>query len=333
MTSLYVDRRGTEIRVDGGALVFYDASGRLGTVPLAPLSRVILRGNVQLSASVLGKLGEHGIGVIVLSGRKVSPSLFMGRPHNDAGRRLAQYRQVDNPIFCLNFSRQLVHDKLLSQSRMLADILSRRPALRRVLVARGGQLQALLDGRLAEMTSVDALRGVEGAGANLYFNALAEAIPPSLNFTGRNRRPPRDPFNAMLSLGYTLLHAEAALSLHASGFDPYIGFYHALAFGRESLASDIIEPVRADVDAFVLKLFAEQVLRVEDFSQTDGGCLLGKAGRLRFYQHYDAQGKILRKALAARIDILGKQVIGQDFEWPEALQQPAASDGELPDLL
>ncbi|MFN3713619.1 MAG: CRISPR-associated endonuclease Cas1 [Alcanivoracaceae bacterium] len=333
MTSLYVDRRGTEIRVDGGALVFYDASGRLGTVPLAPLTRVILRGNVQLSASVLGKLGEHGIGVIVLSGRKGLPALFMGRPHNDASRRLAQYRQVDNPIFCLHFARQLVHDKLLSQHRMLADMLVRRPALRRVLLARGNQLQALLDGRMTEITSLDALRGIEGAGANLYFSALAEAVSPSLNFTGRNRRPPRDPFNAMLSLGYTLLHAEAVLALHASGFDPYIGFYHALAFGRESLASDIIEPVRAEVDAFVLRLFAEQVLRAEDFSQTDGACLLGKAGRLRFYQHYDAQGNLLRKALAGRIEVLGKQLLGDDFQCPDALQQPEADDGELPDLL
>lgn len=333
MTSLYVDRRGTEIRVDGGALVFYDASGRLGTVPLAPLTRVILRGNVQLSASVLGKLGEHGIGVIVLSGRKGLPTLFMGRPHNDASRRLAQYRQVDNPIFCLNFARQLVHDKLLSQHRMLADILVRRPALRRVLVARGDQLQGLLDGRLEEMTGLDALRGLEGAGANLYFSALAVATPDAINFTGRNRRPPRDPFNAMLSLGYTLLHAEAALALHASGFDPYIGFYHALAFGRESLASDIIEPIRVEVDAFVLKLFAEQVLRAEDFSQTDGGCFFGKAGRLRFYQHYEAQGKVLRSALATRIALLGRQLIGEDFDGHEVLQQPGADDGELPDLL
>ena len=88
---------------------------------------------------------------------------------------------------------------------------------------------------------------------------------------------------AVLSLGYTLLHTEAVLALYGAGLDPYISFFHALDFGRESLACDVVEPLRVAVDQLVFRLFRSGDLRPEDFSQADGACLLGKAGRCRFY--------------------------------------------------
>jgi len=105
MTSLYVDRRRVHLKTAGEALVFYANDARCGTVPLAPLSRVFLRGDVQLSASLPGKLGERGIGVVVLSGRKGEPTMLLGRPHNDAARRVAQYRLSLDADFCLRFAR------------------------------------------------------------------------------------------------------------------------------------------------------------------------------------------------------------------------------------
>ena len=112
MTSLYVDRRNVELKADGEALVFIENGERVCTVPLQPLSRVFLRGDIRLSASLLGKLGEHDIGVIVLSGRKSTPSLLLGRPHNDAARRIAQYRLSLDGDYCLKFSRAIVAAKL-----------------------------------------------------------------------------------------------------------------------------------------------------------------------------------------------------------------------------
>ncbi|MDR2503674.1 MAG: CRISPR-associated endonuclease Cas1, partial [Deltaproteobacteria bacterium] len=91
MSSLYVDRRGVELRLDGGAIAFYENSERVGTVPLAPLERIFLRGDVILRSSLLGKLGEKNIGLITLSGRRADPTLMLARPHNDAARRVAQY--------------------------------------------------------------------------------------------------------------------------------------------------------------------------------------------------------------------------------------------------
>jgi len=96
---------------------------------------------------------------------------------------------------------------------------------------------------------LDTLRGIDGAAAVAYFQAFTRLFPASLDFTGRNRRPPRDPVNAVLSFGYTLLHFDAVRACQAAGLNPIIGYYHELDIGRESLASDLIEPLRPRVDA------------------------------------------------------------------------------------
>ncbi|MDP2824004.1 MAG: CRISPR-associated endonuclease Cas1 [Sulfuritalea sp.] len=300
MTSLYVDRRGVELKADGEALVFHENGVRCGTVPLAPLSRVFLRGDVTLSASLLGKLGERGIGVVVLSGRKGVPTLLLGRPHNDAARRVAQYRLSLDAGFCLGFSRAIVEAKLRAQRALIAerreeDLRWRYPLT--VCLER-------LDNCLAEVDAqpgIAALRGLEGAGAAAYFQGYQELFAERLHFSGRNRRPPKDPVNAVLSLSYTLLHAEAAIALYGAGLDPFIGFYHALDFGRESLACDVVEALRPQADRFVLGLFRGETLRPEDFSQADGACLLGKAGRARYYAAWETAAEALRRALTEAV--------------------------------
>lgn len=297
MTSLYVDRRGVELKVDGEALVFTENGERVGTVPLHPLSRIFLRGDVKLSASLLGKLGEHDIGVVVLSGRKGTPSLLLGRPHNDAARRIAQYRLSLDEEFCLRFSRAIVAAKLQGQldfisERRAADFMHRYP-----LTTCERRLLGMIE-KIDAQTSISSLRGLEGAAAAAYFEALAEILPESLHFSGRNRQPPRDPVNAVLSLTYTLLHAEAVLALYGSGLDPFIGFYHTLDFGRESLACDLMEALRPQADRFVLALFRQETLSADDFSKTEGACLLGKAGRSRYYAAYESQAESFRRQLA-----------------------------------
>ncbi len=158
----------------------------------------------------------------------------------------------------------------------------------------------------AALPDVAALRGIEGAAARAHFSGLAAVLPPSLGFTGRNRRPPRDPANACLSLAYTLLHAEATGVAHAAGLDPLLGFYHRPAFGRESLASDLIEPLRAEVDLWVWTLFRDRDLREDHFTFDKGACLLGKAGRQGFYAAWSAQVKPLRRWLRLRCAALAR---------------------------
>lgn len=296
MTSLYVDRRGVVLQSDGEALVFYENGERVGTVPFAPLSRIFLRGEVTLTSTLLGKLGQAGIGVVILSGKKAEPTMMMAKPHNDAARRINQYRLSQDADFCLSYARSLVAAKIAAQANFLEcrreSYLSARYQLTRAAQQMGGMLR-----QVGDKENLAQLRGLEGAAANAYFSALSAIVPESLHFSGRNRRPPRDPVNAVLSLTYTLMHAEAVLAAYGAGLDPYIGFFHVIDFGRESLASDLIEPFRPAADGFALKLFNHQDLRAEDFSTTSEGCFLGKAGRETFYHHYETFSEPVRKML------------------------------------
>lgn len=297
MSSLYIDRKGTELKLSGEALVCYENNERIGTIPLAPIERIYLKGDVTLQASLLAKLGERNIGVICLSGRKNIPSLFLAQPHNDAERRLVQYGLANDEAFCFAFAKKLVTLKLLMQKNWLWQASNARMDKKVLLVPKAEELEMLIR-KIDEQTNLASLRGIEGKAASAYFTALSIYLPPSLKFDGRNRRPPRDPFNAVLSLTYTLLHSEAVLAAHGAGLDPFIGFYHALDYGRESLACDLIEPLRPLVDNWLLGCFRKEILRVEHFSSTQDGCFLGKAGRVHFYQEYEKQVASWRKVLS-----------------------------------
>ena len=296
MSSLYIDRKGTEIKLSGEALVCYENGERVGTIPLAPIERIYLKSDVTVQASLLAKLGEKGIGIIFLSGRKNTPTLFLAQPHNDATRRLNQYELAKNEPFCLAFAKKLMQLKLVTQKNWLWQASHARADKKSQLAEKAGELDQLI-GKINEQTTLASLRSIEGRAASVYFTALSLYLPPVLRFQGRNRRPPRDPFNAVLSLTYTLIHSEAVLAAYGAGLDPYIGFYHALDFGRESLACDLIEPLRPLIDNWCLGLFRQNILREESFSTTQEGCFLGKAGRVQFYKSYESAVGNWRKML------------------------------------
>ncbi len=315
MTSLFVDRRGVQLELEAGAIVFRENGERIGTVPVAPLTRVFLRGDVTLSAALLGQLGEHGVGVVVLSGRRGKPSLMLARPHNDAARRVEQIRKSLDAGFCLDFARDLIERKLARQTEWFEHLRSRDMQARYELTH---AMQLLKDHqrRLPGADSLARLRGIEGSAAACYFDGLKAVVPESWQFRSRNRRPPKDPFNALLSLTYTLAHAEIAIALFGAGFDPYVGFYHALDFGRESLASDLLEAVRPLCDRFCLRLVKEQTISArDDFSTTESGCLLGKAGRARYYAAYESYSEVLRAGIQAEVELLAERV-GRALEAP-----------------
>lgn len=330
MSSLFVDRRDAHLEFDAGALVFRDNDKhgeRIGTVPLAPLRRVFLRGNLTLQASLLGKLGDMGIGVIVLSGRLGKPSLLLARPHHDARRRVEQTRLSLDSHFCLHFARQLIHDKLQHQQEWFDALGSHYPKARHSL-SHALQLLQEYQQRLPQIDNIDSLRGIEGASAAAYFNGLRAVVPDSLHFHERNRRPPRDPFNVLLSLTYTLVNAEISIALHGAGFDPCIGYYHQLSWARESLACDLLEPLRPLADRFCLHLVAQQTLTAEHFSQTEDGCLLGKTGRIRYYSAYEENAAPLRQAIAQRVDALRHTIDPHDEATPStALDDSLEHDG------
>ena len=327
MTTLYVDRKGVNVRVDASTLVFEEGGIRVGCVPLGPLERVVLRGDVTLQASVLGKLGELGVGVVVLSGRKAVPTMLMHRPHNDAQRRVRQFECMADAGFRLQAARALLQRKLASQRALLAQRLEADLMHRYELTTAVRRISAGLDA-LPTANCLASLRGIEGAAAQAYFGGYQALFAPSLKFGGRNRRPPKDPVNALLSLGYTLAHAEVVLQLYAGGLDPFVGFFHELDFGRESLACDLLEPLRTGVDALVLRLFREREIEAAHFSQVQDACLLGKAGRMHFYQAWEPAAEALRAALKGEVAWLLGLMGAKNIAAPDlAMQDLALQEG------
>lgn len=301
MATLYLDRKDLELRHEGQHLCLYENGNRRGTVPLQQVERIVMRGRATVTTGALGLLAEAGVALLVLSGRQGrSAAILQGRLHGDTRRRIAQYGWYADEQARVPWARRLVALKLRSQRVFLQKLLQARPDHRCVLQASARQIGETLSGLLtADETALSPTRlnGIEGAAAAAYFAAFTRVFPPSLDFTDRNRRPPRDPVNAALSLGYTLLHFEAVQACYLNGLDPYIGFYHEPAHRRESLAADLIEPLRVHIDRWVWRLFADRELRVEDFIVDNGACLLKKEGRTLFYARYETVAPPLRRLL------------------------------------
>lgn len=310
MGTLYLDRKGTSLKREGRALAVYQGGERYGTVPINLLERVVMHGTVALDTGLLGALAKEGIAVTLLSGRHGrGQAMVVGRAHADASRRIAQYQRYNDAKWRTTWSRRLVHHKLLAQIRLLRYALKQRPDRRYALTRALDSLARLLQ-QVEEASDVGRLRGLEGAAAAAYFAGLTQLFADSLGFTGRNRRPPRDPVNASLSLAYTLVHYETAQACHAAGLDPLIGFYHELAYGRESLASDLLEPLRPRVDRWVWDLFRCKRLRAEDFTREGEACLLGKAGRRTFFAAFEVFVQPLRRLLRRVTQRVVSELVG-----------------------
>lgn len=298
MSTLYLDRKDTSLRREGRALAIYQGGERHGTVPLTLLRRVVMRGSVSLDTGLLGALAEEGIAVTILSGRHGrGQAMLLGRAHADAARRIGQYRRYGDAHWRATWSQRLVRHKLLAQTRLLRQALAQRPDRRYALTRALDSLGRLLGQVQACGPDIERLRGLEGAAAAAYFAGFTQLFAASLGFTGRNRRPPRDPVNACLSLAYTMVHYEAVQACHGAGLDPLIGYYHELAYGRESLASDLLEPLRPRVDRWVWDIFRRKLLRAEDFTREGQACLLGKGGRKTFFEEFEAFVPPLRRLL------------------------------------
>ena len=284
MGTLYIDRQGLELRLSDGAIELRADGERLRSVPARLLDRVVLRADTRLSSATLAGLADLGVGVLALGGRGGQRvAHLLGHPHGDARARIAQCQRVNDETWACAWSRQIVRAKLRGQQRLLRQAQASRPDLRKPLGDAVATLQRALEG-LRVASDRARVRGLEGAGAAAYFRGYTGLFAAALGFEARRRRPPPDPVNACLSLGYTLLHARAVQACWAAGLDPMVGFLHLPLHGRASLACDLVEPWRAHVDAWVWQQFRERLLRPEHFGRDGAGaCLMGKAARAHVY--------------------------------------------------
>lgn len=289
MQTLFIDRKNAVMDVDSGRLILRVADERPTNLPLRLLEHVIVSARVELSTTVLLAFAKHGITLTITNPRDADNQLVCGgATHGNIDRKLSQYRTHLTAAERLECARYIVELKLRRHYQALARHRNRRADLRLPLSRALEQLRERL-AAVKDATTVEALRGQEGAGAAAYFSAFRTLVPEALGFTARRRRPPPDPVNSLLSLGYTLVHSEARRALMAAGLDPMIGALHDNQYGRESLSCDLTELMRAAVDTWVVQLLCEQQLREHHFHTERGACLLSKEGRAIFYPLFHQQ--------------------------------------------
>lgn len=297
MGALYIDRRDAELDYRDGQLTVREPSSPPHGIPLAGLERVVISGNQLIHTRLLTRLAEQGTSVLLIEGRSARRHAWVAaQTHGDAKRRLGQYRLCASPALALRWSRLLVHARAMSLVHLYEEALRVRPERRLALLNAQRFIRARL-GSMRKTSDLGSLRGVEGAIGAAHFEAFGNLFSSELGFNGRNRRPPRDPVNAALSLGYTLSQADAVRACLVAGLDPMLGVLHEPSHGRESLACDLNELSRADIEHLVWRLFAEKKLRLESFEQHAGGISMKKAARQIFYTAFEQQAPLLRRRL------------------------------------
>ncbi len=282
MPTLYLREQGAVLRKVGERLVVTKGEEVLEDVPIIHVDQVVVMGNVQLTTPAVALLLRKEVDVVFLSSRGRFRGRLVTTGSKFARLRHAQLRMLDEEKAVLAVARELVAAKLINQAHLLERLGARRAAREIERDVRKARRASSLDG----------LRGHEGAAGARYFAALRRLIPSEWGFVKRTYHPPPDPVNALLSLGYTLLLKDAVAAAQLVGLDPYLGFFHALDYGRPSLALDLIEPFRPLVDGLVLGWIVERKVSPRDFRparREDGAVLLDDEARTRYFRAYERQ--------------------------------------------
>jgi CRISPR-associated endonuclease Cas1/CRISPR-associated protein Cas4 len=279
-TPLYVQEQGARVGKDSERLEIRKGDEKLGEAKVRDISQLVLMGNVQLSAQALHLLLEKEIPVIHLSTGGWFHGISHGQGVRNAYNRSAQYAAATDPARCLTFAREIVRAKIANQ-RILIQRNGSGPAAESALAALTAQVKEFPHLEFADLYQ---LLGTEGQAAGAYFSAFSTMLKTGelgdFQFTARNRRPPKDPVNALLSYCYALLAKECAVALLAEGLDPWWGFYHQARHGRPALALDLMEPFRPVVaDSVVLTAINTGMLKPRDFLTNANGCALQPKGK------------------------------------------------------
>jgi len=290
---LYLNSQGMRVGKSAQVIQVRENEKLVQEVRLGELSQINLFGNVQISTQCLQSLCAAEIPVCYFS----QGGYFYGMTSALSGRnvllRRSQFYAAESEPRALALARTLVAGKLRNQRTLLQRNHTEPPAdaLRRL---KSLAEQALTAG------SLETLLGVEGFGARIYFENFAGMIkqedefdaaaptPLNFDFTTRNRRPPRDPVNALLSLAYSLLAKDLTITCLTLGFDPYWGFYHQPRFSRPALALDLMEPFRPLIaDSAVLSAINTRMVTPDDFVQSGTQVALTEKGRKGFFRAYE----------------------------------------------
>jgi len=287
---VYLNTQGLRVGKSGDVLQVKEKDALRQEVRLNEVCQLNLMGNIQITTQAVQALCAAEVPVCYFSQGGWFYGITSGLTTKNVFLRQSQFRLAAEEWFALRLAKKLVEGKIKNQRVMLMRNHEEPPKL--VL----DQMKDMAD-RAGLCTSLQELLGIEGNGARLYFGAFNGMIKQepentgfNFDFNSRNRRPPKDPVNAMLSLAYSMLSKDLTIACAAVGFDPMMGFYHQPRFGRPALALDLMEPFRPLIaESAVLNAINTRMVTAKDFLQAGDAVVLSPSGRKGFYQAYEAR--------------------------------------------
>jgi len=329
---VYLNTPGLRVGKSGNVLKIHEKEKLLQEVRIGEMCQLNLFGNIQLSTQAVQTLCENEIPIAYFS----QGGWFYGVTHGLGVKniylRREQFRWAESPAFCLRLARALVAGKIRNQRTLLQrnHVEPGKSAL--------AQMKCMAEDA-EHAKSQEELLGIEGNGARVYFENFAGMLRadddsggPSafrFDFVNRNRRPPRDAVNALLSLAYSVLAKDLTVVCHAVGFDPYLGFYHQPRYGRAALPLDLMEPFRPLIaDSAVLSAINTRMVTSSDFVQAGPSVALRPAGRKALFRAYEQRMDTLithplfgyrvnyRRLLEIQARLLARVLTGELHEYP-----------------
>lgn len=351
---VYLNTQGAYVGVSGQVLKISEKKKVIQEIRLRDISQVNLFGSVQVTTQAIQRLIQAEIPLAFFTYGGWFYGMTQSILQKNIVWRREQFRKADDPRFCLRLARWLVAGKITNQRTLLMrnHVEPPRAAL--------AYLKSLAF-EAERATDLEQLLGLEGIAAKTYFehfqgmikvppqtdplagddDATGDLPPESLpskdanrspfqfDFRGRNRRPPTDPINALLSLGYSLLTKDLTIAAMATGLDPYMGFYHQIRAGRPALSLDLMEPFRPlIVDSVVLSAINQRMVTLDDFIAAGGAVNLTTDGRKGFFRAYENRMQQLvthplfdyrvsyRRMLEIQTRLLARVLNGEIWEYP-----------------
>lgn len=311
LNTLYVTSENSYLSLDGENIVIYENQTELGRLPLHNLEGIVSFGYRGTSPALMGACADRGISLCYLTPQGKFLARVSGKVRGNVILRAQQYESSKDDAVSMEIARNCIAGKVYNARWVLERALRDHPMQIDVgrVKAASNQLKDSLTWVRNSQTK-DQLRGYEGEAASIYFGVFDELIlqqKKDFSFDGRNKRPPLDNVNAMLSFVYTLLTNTITSALESVGLDPCVGYLHTERPGRASLSLDLIEELRAIMaDRFVVSLINKKIVNGKNFTKKENGAVL---------MDDDLRKRLLTEWQNRKKDVITHPYLGEKVEW------------------
>lgn len=331
MSFLYVNEDGATVGVESNQCVVKYADEMKKTLPIESLEGITIMGRSQVTTQCTIKCFKMGIPISYFSKGGIYFGRLQSTGHVNVARQRQQCKLYDTP-FATEFARKILKAKIKNQS----VVLRRYEKSRQINLNEIQKMMNICRSKIDSADKISEMIGFEGQAAKYYFKGLSECVEPEFKFSGRNRRPPKDEFNSMISLGYAILLNEIVCKIETKGLNPYYGFMHRDSEKHPTLASDLIEEWRAVIiDSVVMSMLNGHEIQKEDFriDKDSKGCFIQKSGlskyivklekrlqnQIRYLQYVDYPVSF-RRAILLQVNQLAKAIEEEDASLYEPIQ-------------